>query len=87
MSKHNTIQYSRKRDVKRIENQENQQMILKDEPPPPWPEFASELYRPSDRRLLTKLVLTFADRVCHVVSVTDPYGCILGFLERILKDG
>jgi hypothetical protein len=22
------------------------------------------------------------DRRCHVVSVTDPYGCILGFLDR-----
>jgi hypothetical protein len=26
----------------------------------PWPESASELYRPSDRRLLAKLVPTFA---------------------------
>jgi hypothetical protein len=25
----------------------------------------------------------FADRGCHVVSVTDPYGRILGFLHRI----
>jgi hypothetical protein len=25
---------------------------------------------------------TFADRECHVVSVTDPYGCILGFLDQ-----
>jgi hypothetical protein len=25
----------------------------------------------------------FADIVCHVVSMTDPYGRILGFLERI----
>jgi hypothetical protein len=24
----------------------------------------------------------FADRVCNVVSVTDPYGRILGFIER-----
>jgi hypothetical protein len=24
----------------------------------------------------------FADRRCHVVSVTDPYLCILGFLDR-----
>jgi hypothetical protein len=24
----------------------------------------------------------FADRVCHVVSVTNPYGRILGFLDR-----
>jgi hypothetical protein len=25
---------------------------------------------------------TFADRGCHVVSVTDPYCRILGFLDR-----
>jgi hypothetical protein len=24
----------------------------------------------------------FADRGCHVVSVTGPYACILGFLDR-----
>jgi hypothetical protein len=48
----------------------------------PWPEPASELYRPSDRRLSAKLVLTFADRGCHVVSVTEPHGRILGFLDR-----
>jgi CBS-domain-containing membrane protein len=48
----------------------------------PWPESASELYRPSDRRLSEKLVPTFADRGCHVVNVTDPYGRILGFLDR-----
>jgi hypothetical protein len=28
------------------------------------------------------LVPTFADGVCLVVSVTDPYGRILGFLNR-----
>jgi hypothetical protein len=28
-------------------------------------------------------VPTSADRGCHVVSVTDPYGRILGFLDRI----
>jgi hypothetical protein len=48
----------------------------------PWPESASELYRPSDLRLSTKLVPTFADIGCHVVSVTDPYCCILGFQDR-----
>jgi hypothetical protein len=47
-----------------------------------WSESASELYRPSDRRLSAKLVLTLADRRCHVVSVTDPYGRILDFLHR-----
>jgi CBS-domain-containing membrane protein len=48
----------------------------------PWSEFASELYRLSDRHLSAKLVPTFADRGCHVVSVTDSYGRILGFLDR-----
>jgi hypothetical protein len=48
----------------------------------PWPESASELYRPSDRRLSAKLVPTFADRGCHLVSMADPYGRILGFLDR-----
>jgi hypothetical protein len=37
-----------------------------------WPESASELYRPSDRRLLAKLVPTFTDRGCHVDSVANP---------------
>jgi hypothetical protein len=45
----------------------------------PWSESASELYRSSDRRLSKKLLPTFADRECHVVSVTDPYGRILEF--------
>jgi hypothetical protein len=48
----------------------------------PWSEFASELYRPRDRRWSAKLVQTYADRGCHVVSVTDPFGRILGFLDR-----
>jgi hypothetical protein len=37
----------------------------------PWPESASELYRPSDRSLSAKLLPIFVDRGCHVVSVTD----------------
>jgi hypothetical protein len=49
----------------------------------PWPESTSELYRSSDRRLSAKLVPTFADRWCHVVSVTDPWGRILGFQNRL----
>jgi hypothetical protein len=48
----------------------------------PWPESASELYRPSDHPLSAKLVSTFADRGCYIISVTDPYGRILGFLDR-----
>jgi hypothetical protein len=48
----------------------------------PWPSSASELHRPSDRRLSAKLVSTFADRGCRVVSAMDPYSRILGFLDR-----
>jgi hypothetical protein len=48
----------------------------------PRPESASELYRPRDRRLSANLVPTVADRGCHVVSVTDPYGHILNFQDR-----
>jgi hypothetical protein len=33
-----------------------------------------------------KLVPTFADRGCRVVSATDPHGFILGFLDRFGKD-
>jgi hypothetical protein len=47
-----------------------------------WPESASKLYRQSYRRLSVNLLPNFADRGCHVVSVTDPYGRILGFLDR-----
>jgi hypothetical protein len=50
--------------------------------PTPWPEFENELYRPSYHLLLAKLVPTFVNRGCHMVSVTDPYGRILGFLDR-----
>jgi hypothetical protein len=52
-----------------------------DPPKTPWSESASELYRPSDRRLSAKWLPTFAERGCHMVSVTDPYGRILGFLD------
>jgi hypothetical protein len=48
----------------------------------PWSESANELYRPNDSRLSAKLLPTFADRGCHVVSVTNPYGRILGVLYR-----
>jgi hypothetical protein len=48
----------------------------------PWPESASEPYRPRDCSLSEKLVPTFAERGCHVVSATNPYGLILGFLDR-----
>jgi hypothetical protein len=52
--------------------------------PTPWPGSVSELYRPSGYRLSSKLVPTFVDRGWCVVSVTDPYGRILGFLDRSL---
>jgi hypothetical protein len=51
----------------------------------PWPESsesASELYWPSDRLWSAKLVATFSDKGCCVVSTTDPYDCDLGFLDR-----
>jgi hypothetical protein len=48
----------------------------------PWSESASELYQPSDRLLSAKWLPTFADRGCHVDSVTDPYGRFRGFLDR-----
>jgi hypothetical protein len=41
---------------------------------PWWPQSASKLYRPSDRRLSAKLVPDFAGRVCCVVSDSDPSG-------------
>jgi hypothetical protein len=48
----------------------------------PWPEFASELYRPCDHPLSAKLVPTFSHRGCRVVSATDLYGRIFDFLAR-----
>jgi hypothetical protein len=32
--------------------------------------------------LVGELIANFCDRGCHVVSMTDPYGRILGFLDR-----
>jgi hypothetical protein len=43
----------------------------------------SEVYWPSDRRLSAKLLPTFADRGCHVVSATDPYGRNVCFIDWI----
>jgi hypothetical protein len=45
---------------------------------PPWYESVSKLYRPSDRRLLAKLVPTLVGRGCRVVSAMDPHGRIFG---------
>jgi hypothetical protein len=40
------------------------------------------IFRPSDRRFSAKLVLTLADGGCRLIGATDPYGRILGFLDR-----
>jgi hypothetical protein len=32
--------------------------------------------------LVGEVIANFVDRECHVVGVTDPYGRILGFLDR-----
>jgi hypothetical protein len=37
---------------------------------------------PRDRSLSAKLLPTFAGRGCCEISTTDPYGRILGFLDR-----
>jgi hypothetical protein len=41
----------------------------------------------TDRHLSAKLVPTFADRRCDVVSVMDPYAHFLGFLYTVTKLG
>jgi CBS-domain-containing membrane protein len=57
-------------------------LLIKQNKQTPWSESASEVYRPSDRRFSAKWLPTFADKGRHVVSVTDPSGRILGFLDR-----
>jgi CBS-domain-containing membrane protein len=37
---------------------------------------------PTEQPPLVSVVPTFADRGCHVVSVMNPYGRILGFLDQ-----
>jgi hypothetical protein len=41
----------------------------------------SELYQPSDRHLSPKLLPTFKDGGCRVVSARKHYGRILSFLD------
>jgi hypothetical protein len=48
----------------------------------PLSESASEIYRPSERRLSEKLARSFAYRQRHVVAVTDLYDRNLDFLQR-----
>jgi hypothetical protein len=59
----------------------NQPLLLQMIKKTPWSESASELYRPSDRRLSAKWLPTCADRRCHMVSVTDPSGRISRFSD------
>jgi hypothetical protein len=47
----------------------------------PRSESASELYRPSDLHLSAKLVPTFADRGCRVVSTEDPPTAVISDLQ------
>jgi hypothetical protein len=56
-------------------------MEIKYETKPNSVAWVREQTIPTERRLSAKLVSTFADRGCHVVSVTDPYGSILVFLD------
>jgi hypothetical protein len=53
----------------------------------PWPQSASEQYRPTDRPLSAKLVPTLADRGCRVVGAMDLYGRILCFLAPQFNSG
>jgi hypothetical protein len=47
----------------------------------PWSQSASEIFWLSNRCLSAKLVPNFADRGCCVISMMDPYGRILRFLD------
>jgi hypothetical protein len=45
--------------------------------------WAHERTIPTERPpLVGEVIANFAAKGCHVVSVTDPYGRILGFLDR-----
>jgi hypothetical protein len=60
--------------MKVYKTQQFHEIILTHLKKTPGLQSASELYRPSDRRLSAKLVSTFADRECRVVSATNPHG-------------
>jgi hypothetical protein len=45
----------------------------------PWSQATSELYRPSEPRLLAKLVPTFEDRKCHVSALRIHTAVFLDF--------
>jgi alpha-acetolactate decarboxylase len=49
----------------------------------PWLESASKLYQLSNSRLSAKLVPTFVNRGCRMVSATDPYCRILDFPQHL----
>jgi hypothetical protein len=71
---------TKKQTAGREEKQSDERQLKKKKTP--LSESASELYRPSYRRLSAKGLPTFADRGCHVVSVTDSCGRIINFLDR-----
>jgi hypothetical protein len=48
----------------------------------PWPESEAEQYRSSNLSVPGKLVPTFVDNGCRVVSVMHLYSRIFGFLDR-----
>jgi hypothetical protein len=62
------------------QNADNKEKILT-----PWPESASEQYRPSDRHLSVKFVPTFTDRGCHVSAWWIPTVVFSGFWTGIKK--
>jgi hypothetical protein len=47
-----------------------------------WPESMSKPHQPCNHHLSAKLVSTSVEKGCHMVSLTHPYGRILGFLDR-----
>jgi hypothetical protein len=51
-----------------------------------WIQFCISLYILFSATCFAKLVPTFADKGPHVVRVEDPYGRILGFLDRSRYD-
>jgi hypothetical protein len=53
-------------------------LLQAEETPEPWCSWNDWIHH----RLLARLMPTFEDRGCHVVSVTDPYGHIFHFPDR-----
>jgi hypothetical protein len=51
----------------------------------PWPDFSSELYLPSERRLSAKLVPNLEDRWCHTNYIFTNYYVILFIDDNVRK--